>query len=298
MAFNKELYKEEYPFKSNYFTQPSGFKQHYLDEGQGTPFLMVHGNPSWSFLYRDMVKAFRDNFRCIVPDHIGCGLSDKPVKGEYPFTLKERIDDLERLINSLNLTEPINIAVHDWGGAIGFGYAGRHPDKVNKLVVLNTAAFGLPSDSPFPAAIWAFRHTKIGELFNYYFNAFSFIASHTCSIKGMSRKIRHGFRAPYDSIAHRTATSEFVLDIPLQKGDRSWDELKKVEEGLQLLQNKPIIVCYGRRDFCFNRYFYNEWKRRFPNAEYHTFNAGHYTLEDAGPEIFELVKKFLSEKTI
>ena len=78
--------------------------------------------------------------------------------------------------------------------------------------------------------------------------------------------------------------------------DLSWEELKKVEAGLTLLQNKQIIVCYGRRDFCFNRYFYNEWKRRFPNAEYHTFNAGHYTLEDAGPEIFELVTKFFNSK--
>ena len=73
MAFDKNLYKEEYPFASNYYVQPSGFMQHYLDEGNGTPFVMVHGNPSWSFLYRDMVKAFRDKYRCIVPDHIGCG---------------------------------------------------------------------------------------------------------------------------------------------------------------------------------------------------------------------------------
>lgn len=183
MAFDKQLYKEEYPFESHYFTQPSGLKQHYLDEGAGTPFLMVHGNPSWSFLYRDMVKAFRGTHRCIVPDHIGCGLSDKPLKGQYPFTLKERIDDLERLIYSLNLTEPLNLAIHDWGGAIGMGYAARHPEKINRIVVLNTACFGLPADSPFPRAIWAFRHTKLGELFNYYFNAFSFIASWTCSVK-------------------------------------------------------------------------------------------------------------------
>lgn len=296
MAFDKNQYKDEYPFSSNYFTQPSGFKQHYLDEGNGKPFLMVHGNPSWSFLYRDMVKAFRDDYRCIVPDHIGCGLSDKPRKGQYSFTLKERIDDLERLIEDrLRITEPINLAIHDWGGAIGMGYAVRHPEKINNIVVLNTAAFGLPSDCPFPAAIWAFRHTKIGELLNYYFNAFSFIASHTCSVKGMSRKIRHGFRAPYDSISHRIATTEFVLDIPLQQGDRSWEELKKLEAGLPLLQNIPMIVCYGRRDFCFNRHFFNEWKRRFPKAEYHTFNAGHYTLEDAGQEIFELVKKFFEK---
>ena len=295
MAFNKELYKEEYPFESRYFIQPSGLKQHYLDEGAGAPFLMVHGNPSWSFLYRKMVKAFKEGYRCIVPDHIGCGLSDKPTKKDYSFTIKERIDDLERLIDSLNITEPLNIAVHDWGGVIGLGYAVRHPEKIGKIVVLNTAAFGLPAEAPFPSAIWAFRFTKLGELLNYCFNAFSFIASWTCSIKGMSRKIRHGFRAPYDCIKNRVATSEFVLDIPLAPTDRSWNELKKVEEGLSLLQNKPMIICFGRRDFCFNRYFFNEWKRRFPNAERHTFNAGHYVLEDAGDEIFKLIKTFFNK---
>lgn len=292
--FNREKFKEIYPFKSNYFEHKSGIKQHYIDEGEGTPFVMVHGNPSWSFLYRDMVKFFKDKYRCIVPDHVGCGLSEKPAKDKFGYTLKEHTDNLEALIDSLNISEPVNIAVHDWGGAIGIGYAVRHPEKINKIIILNTAAFRLPEGCPFPWPIWAFRHTKIGPEINRHFNAFSFVASLTCSIKGMPSIIKEGFTSPYDSVENRIATTEFVLDIPLKEGDRSYDELIKTENGLSTLNDKPMIICFGRRDFCFNRNFYNEWIKRFPNAERHTYNAGHYLLEDAGEEIFRDISNFLS----
>ncbi len=271
-----------------------GFKQHYLDEGCGEPFVMVHGNPSWSFLYRDMVKFFRNEYRCIAPDHMGCGLSEKPALDSFGYTLREHVDNLEALLEGLDLEFPINLAVHDWGGAIGMGYATRHPEKIKRLVILNTAAFRLPAGCPFPWPIWGFRHTDLGASFNRCFNAFSFIASHSCSIKGMSQKVRHGFRAPYDSPANRIATTRFVQDIPLVETDPSYQELIRIETGLAKLRDKPVIICFGRKDFCFSRPFYEEWKSRFPDAQAHSFHAGHYVLEDAGPEIFELVQGFFA----
>ncbi len=295
MAFIKENYKEEYPFESNYFSTGSGHKIHYVDEGEGTPLVMVHGNPTWSFKYRDMIKHFKKDHRCIAIDHMGCGLSDKPSNEDFHYTLKNHIDNLETLLESLDLNEKINIAVHDWGGAIGMGYATRYPEKINKIIVFNTAAFRLPNCCPFPWPIWMFRHTKIGPWLNRRFNAFSLIASFTCSIKGMSSKIRKGFRAPYDSFENRVATTEFVLDIPLVPEDRSYDELISIENKLEKLQNIPLILCFGRRDFCFNRNFYNEWLEFFPNALKHTFNAGHYLLEDAKEEIFPILESFLKE---
>lgn len=294
MAFNQQEFKDLYPFDSKFFSHSSGIKQHYLDEGNGEPFVMVHGNPSWSFLYRDMVKTFRSSYRCIVPDHIGCGLSEKPGLESFDFTLNEHVNNLEALIESLKLTQPINLAVHDWGGAIGMGYATRHPDKIKRLIVLNTGAFRLPQECPFPWPIWAFRNTDLGASFNKTFNAFSFIASHTCSIKGMSKKVRHGFRAPYDSPANRVATTRFVQDIPLTSADASYDELVRIEEGLKTLVHKPMIICFGRKDFVFNRHFFNEWKRRFPNADAHSFHAGHYVLEDVGEQIFSLIRAFIA----
>ncbi len=290
MAFNTEEFKDLYPFANNYFKHASGHRQHYVDEGKGEPFVMVHGNPSWSFLYRDMIKNFSGEYRCIAPDHIGCGLSDKPGLDAFGYTLKEHVDNLEALIESLNLSEPINLAVHDWGGAIGMGYATRHPEKIKRLVILNTGAFRLPAECPFPWPIWLFRHTEFGACLNRTFNAFSFIASHTCSIKGMSRKVRHGFRAPYDNPANRVATTRFVQDIPLVEADPSYNELVRIENGLSALINKPAIVCFGRKDFVFGRHFFAEWQRRLPKAEFHSFHAGHYVLEDAGDQIFRLVR--------
>ncbi len=124
-----------------FYQLPSGLRYHYIDEGQGPPVVMVHGNPSWSIYYRNLVEALRSTHRCIVPDHIGCGFSDKPDDSNYAYTLSQRIEDLESLLESLNLTEPITLVVHDWGGAIGMGYATRHPEKIARLVILNTAAF-------------------------------------------------------------------------------------------------------------------------------------------------------------
>mgnify|MGYP000964283504 CR=1 FL=1 len=154
MTFNHADYQDIYPFAPHNFTHKSGLKQHYVDEGQGEPIVMVHGNPSWSFLYRDMIKNFRGEYRCIAPDHIGCGLSDKPGLDGFGYTLREHVDNLEALIESLQLTQPINLVVHDWGGAIGMGYATRHPEKIKRMVILNTGAFRLPKGCPFPWPIW------------------------------------------------------------------------------------------------------------------------------------------------
>src|SRR6187549_3724693 len=127
-------WRELYPFSSKFFDLgPAHVRMHYVDEGSGPPLVMVHGNPTWSFYYRRLVEAFRGNYRTIAVDHIGCGLSDKPQ--QYNYTLAQRIDDLERLVISLNL-EQITMIVHDWGGAIGLGVAERQPQRIARLVIL------------------------------------------------------------------------------------------------------------------------------------------------------------------
>ena len=297
MTFNHADYQDIYPFAAHHFTHKSGLKQHYVDEGQGEPIVMVHGNPSWSFLYRDMIKNFRGEYRCIAPDHIGCGLSDKPGLDGFGYTLREHVDNLEALIESLHLAQPINLVVHDWGGAIGMGYATRHPEKIKRMVILNTGAFRLPKGCPFPWPIWLFRNTSLGACLNQTFNAFSFIASHTCSLKGMSRKVRHGFRAPYDCPANRVATTRFVQDIPLVPSDPSYAELVRIEENLHKLADRPALICFGRLDFVFTRHFYNEWKRHFPKATARSFHAGHYILEDVGSEVFALMRDLLKSRS-
>jgi pimeloyl-ACP methyl ester carboxylesterase len=134
-----------YPF-SSHFLETRGLRLHYLDEGprDGPPVLMLHGNPTWSFYYRNLVLALRGQYRCIVPDHIGCGLSDKPGDESYDYRLRSRIEDLDTLLGTLDLRQPLTLVGHDWGGMIGFAWAVRNPDRIARCVVLNTAAFPMP----------------------------------------------------------------------------------------------------------------------------------------------------------
>src|SRR5512137_1165151 len=120
-----------YPFAGHYLDL-DGLRLHYLDEGSGEPVVMLHGNPTWSFYYRNLVLALRDKYRCIVPDHIGCGMSDKPGDDRYDYTLQSRVDDLEALLDSLGVTNGITLVVHDWGGMIGMAYATRHPERIKR----------------------------------------------------------------------------------------------------------------------------------------------------------------------
>jgi len=147
----------EYPFQPCRL-EIEGHSLAYLDEGQGPAVVMVHGNPSWSYLYRNLVSGLRDRYRCIVPDHLGCGFSDKPT--DYPYRLKNHVDNLERLLEALGVERCI-LVVHDWGGAIGMGWAGRHPERVAGVVVLNTAAFRSPR---LPLRIAICRWPVLGSL--------------------------------------------------------------------------------------------------------------------------------------
>src|SRR5260221_904619 len=194
-----------YTFASHFFNV-GGLRLHYLDEGRGDPVVMLHGNPTWSFYYRNLVKALRDDHRCIVPDHIGCGLSDKPTAEQYDFSLKSRIDDLERLLEYLNIQENVTLVLHDWGGMIGMGYAVRQPERIRRLIVLNTGAFHLPKGKRFPWALWLGRNTRLGAWLILRRNAFCRMAARIgTKRRRLDPRVRDGLLAPYDTPAHRLA---------------------------------------------------------------------------------------------
>jgi len=271
-----------------------GLHYHYLDQGQGEPVIMLHGNPTWSFYYRGLVRALRDAYRTIVPDHIGCGRSDKPDDRSYDYTLARRVADLEALLEHLGIRENVTLVLHDWGGMIGMAYAHRHPERIRRLVILNTAAFLLPPGKRLPWRLWLCRHTWLGTLLVRGLNAFSRSAVKLCARKPLAAAVRDAYLAPYDSWQHRIAVLRFVQDIPLRPGDRSYALVKEVQEGLERFRDVPMLLCWGERDFVFDQHFREEWQRRFPRAEVHRFEqAGHYVLEDAGAEIAPLVRDFL-----
>lgn len=286
-----------FPFKRNYINR-NGQKYHYLNEGTGDPVIMVHGNPSWSFYYRNLVTALSSDYQCIVPDHIGCGLSDKPGDDDYNYTLENRIDDLEVLLDSLNLKENITLVVHDWGGMIGMGYAARHPQRIKRLVILNTAAFHLPKSKTFPMGLWICRNTLLGTILVRGLNAFSSIASYIgVKRKPMAKEVRQAYVMPFNSWKNRISTLRFVQDIPLFKRDHNYALVSEIESALDNFKDTPMLVCWGLKDFVFDKHFLAVWKEKMPQADYHEFSdCGHYILEDASDEVIALIKQFLASQ--
>lgn len=299
MAGAEPAWRALYPFESH-FLDRGGLRYHYLDEGEGEPVVMVHGNPTWSFYFRELVMGLRGSHRCVVPDHIGCGLSDKPGDDRYAYVLERRVDDLEALLDHLGLDRGVTFVLHDWGGMIGMACALRRPERVARLVVMNTAAFLMPMGKSLPWRLWALHgRNPLASLLVQGLNLFSWGATFMATAKGLPREVRQGLTAPYDSWGNRIATLRFVQDIPLRPGDGSYDLAKWVDGNLHLLKVLPTLICWGERDFVFDSHFLNEWRRRFPAAEVHTFaDAGHYVLEDAGEEIVPLVRGFLGQSEI
>ncbi|MGA9572999.1 MAG: alpha/beta fold hydrolase [Lysobacterales bacterium] len=269
---------------------------HYLDEGprDGPVVLMVHGNPTWSFYYRHLVLALRDRYRCIVPDHIGCGLSDKPGDDRYTYTLSRRISDLGVLMDHIRPETKVHLVVHDWGGMIGFGWAVERPGQIGKLVIGNTAAFPLPADKKLPAALKLVRNTKVGALLVQGLNAFSGIAARVAFKKPVSPEIRRAYTGPYDSRANRIATLRFVQDIPLGPEDPAYSIVKATESLLPEFGGHPCLIAWGGKDFVFDRHFLNRWKSIFPHAKVLEYpDCGHYIFEDGGLVLTQAIRDFM-----
>lgn len=285
-----------YPWTPKQLQLASGQTLSYLDEGPAEPgeapetLLMVHGNPTWSFYYRDLVKAFSETHRCVVPDHIGMGLSSKPQ--DYPYTLATHIANLEALCAQLEL-ERVTLIVHDWGGAIGCGWAlrGENLARIERLVILNTSAF---RSRQIPFSIDICRIPGFGALAIRGLNAFARAAVIRAAKTKLPPLVARGYTGPYDSWANRVATLRFVEDIPMHPGIPSWPVLAEIEARLPLLAHKPALICWGGEDFCFNDHFLAEWKERLPNASVHRYaQAGHYVLEDARDEVIAQIRAFL-----
>jgi len=286
---NKNFPSELYPFTPQRFDL-GGQAMSYLDEGQGPVIVMLHGNPTWSFFYRNLVLQLRDRYRLIVPDHLGCGLSDKPQ--DYPYRLADHIANLEKLLDHLQIKRHA-LMVHDWGGAIGYGYAERHPERIAAQIIMNTAAF---RSTEIPKRIALCRVPRLGKLLVRGLNAFAGAAVWMAVEKRLPAKVRRGFLAPYDSWANRVAVLRFVEDIPLAPEHPSWETLLKVEGGLEQFRDQPTLIIWGGKDFCFTEHFYQEWQRRFPKARsIYLESAGHYLLEDAGPEVKQFLEGWLAD---
>lgn len=282
-----------YPFKSDrYYEVGKGIRMHYLDEGSGEPVVMVHGNPTWSFYYRNLILSLRGHCRCIVPDHIGCGLSDKPQL--YPYVLQQHIDNLIQLLDHLQI-QRFHLIVHDWGGAIGLALAEKWLTRIRTLTVLNSAAYLAPH---MPFRIGLCRVPLLGPLLVRGFNAFARAATWMAPATSLSQEVKAGYLYPYDNWDHRVAILRFVEDIPMSHNHPSYKTLESIEHYLWTLQHKPTLIAWGMKDFCFTPDFLDVWIEHFPKARILKYpQAGHYVLEDAAEELIPEIRKFIIGNT-
>jgi pimeloyl-ACP methyl ester carboxylesterase len=279
-----------YPFTSRVL-QLGGHRYHYVDEGQGDVLLLVHGNPTWSFYWRELIRALSPKFRLIAVDHIGCGLSDKP--RNYPYRLAQHIDNLGQLVERLDL-QGVTLLAHDWGGPIGLGAALARPERFARFVMFNSAGF---RSTRMPWRIRMCRTPLLGRLAVQGLNGFARAALGMAVVdrKCITREVRAGLLAPYDSWHNRQAIYRFVQDIPLSPRHPSYATLLHIEKNLPRLAANPWLFIWGMRDWCFTPHFLDRFLTFFPKAEVHRLaDAGHYVVEDAHERIVPIVDAFLA----
>lgn len=282
-------WRQLYPFDSH-LLRMAAYSYHYLDEGQGEPLLMLHGNPTWSFYWRRLVAEFRDRYRVVVPDHMGCGMSDKPQ--QYPYHLQRHIDNLIHLIEHLDLNR-ITLLAHDWGGAIGLGAALAVPQRFARFVLFNTGAY---PPHFVPLRIRLCRLPLLGTFAIRGLNIFtrSALRLATARPSGLTSPVKAGLMAPYDCWARRVAIDQFVRDIPFTSLHPTYRTLRTIEQNLPQLEKRPMQLIWGMKDWCFNASCLERLAAIFPSASIHRLtDAGHYVVEDAHEQVVNLVDQFL-----
>jgi haloalkane dehalogenase len=280
--------RAEYPFASHYFQVTAG-NLHYVDEGSGAPVVMVHGNPTWSFLYRKLIKQLRPKYRCIALDHIGFGLSDKPQGWSY--LPADHAANLEALIAGLGL-ENITLVVQDWGGPIGLSYAVAHPENVARLVIMNTWAWPVNRDWYY-IAFSGFMGGPLGRFLIRRYNFFARVIMRQAF--GDKRKLTaaaHGqYLRPLGTPADRKGCYVFPKQIVAATPwlGRLWDDVS-------VLNGKPKLIVWGMKDIAFRKKELQRWENTFPEARsVHLSSVGHYVQEEAPDELAAAMAPFLQE---
>ena len=262
----------------------------YVDEGapSAKPVLMVHGNPTWGYLYRRAIAALRGDHRCVVPDHVGMGRSDKPQ--HYPYTLGTHVENLLSLVRTLDLRD-VTLVVHDWGGPIGLSAAVREPERFSRLVISNTSAF---RSDLMPWQIGLGR-SPLGAPLLKGLNLFvrGVLVDGLTDPSRLTARERVGYLAPYDSWANRVAVHRFVRDIPTRPSDPGWGDLLFLEQNLHRLADLPTLLLWGTRDWCFGPPYLAEFKRRMPHAGVAALRAGHLVMDDAPAEYTSALAGFV-----
>ena len=280
-----------YPFKPHYF-ESDGACMHYVDEGQGKPIVMVHGTPTWSFLYRDMIKLLAPSYRCIAPDHLGFGLSDKPEHAAYrPADQARR---LRSLIEHLGLRD-LTLIVHDFGGPIGLSYAIEQPHNTHSLVLFNTWMWSLRGE-PVVEAAGILGRGRLGRVVFQHLNfevrvLFKMAWGNKAKLDtALYQQYRKAFPQPRDRRAIQTLARE------LRDSSAWYEELRRRRERIKDIS---ALLLWGLKDPIFTARQLARWQGLLTNAQTITFpDAGHFVQEEERDAIRQLVEQFLAAQRV
>lgn len=279
--------RNEYPFAAHFFQTPAG-KLHYVDEGSGEVIVMLHGNPAWSFLYRKLIKRLSLHYRCIAPDHIGFGLSDKPA--DWRYLPEEHAQNFAALVEHLGLKN-ITLVMGDWGGPIGMHYAVYHPQNVKRLVVTNTWAWPVDKDFHY-VSFSAFIGGPIGRFlirrFNFFVSSFMRVAF------GDKRKLSSHAHQHYKDALPTAAARKGCYVFPKQIiASTPW--LENIWSKVEVLKDKPTLFVWGMKDVAFREKELRRWQQALPNSSALRLDSvGHFVPEEAPEELGKAITRFLN----
>ncbi|MFO0416637.1 MAG: alpha/beta fold hydrolase, partial [Pseudomonadota bacterium] len=276
------------PFQSR-FVSVSGQRMHYIDEGSGPVVLCLHGNPTWSFLYRNVIRELRDSFRVIAPDFLGCGLSDRTPGVRYKAI--DRINQLEEFVTALGLTK-FSMVMHDWGGPLGTGFLMRRLDSIERIIYLNTT---LTETESLPPIIKLAAMPVVGKALTRHTATFVRLTTSMGAYRKLTPDVVEGYMAPYATRQQREAIWDFVDDIPFDSSHPTYSQMVEIAAGLPEVARKPVKIIWGLRDPCFHREMLSKVAAHFPNAEILEIgDASHLVLDDAPQIAIPAIKEFLS----
>jgi cis-3-alkyl-4-acyloxetan-2-one decarboxylase len=267
-----------FPFEPRFATV-GRVRLHYVDEGpqNAPPLVFVHGNPTWSYLWRRQIAELSAaGRRCVAFDHMGFGRSDKPpyLSG---YSLQAHIHNTLALIDELNLRE-VTLVAHDWGGPIGLGAMLERLERLRGLVLINTWAWELPSF--LPPFLREFRTEGLGEILALGGNLFVESIPGGMAKREVDPLMMQAYRAPFPDYWSRVGTLAFQREIPLTERDRSARLIGSIHEGLERL-DVPVKLVWGMRDPVFQPVFLDQWLEIFPNADVvRVESAAHFVPED------------------
>lgn len=277
-----------YPFAPQFLHTDAG-RMHYVDEGSGTPVVLLHGNPTWSFLYRDLIRALTPDYRCVAPDYIGFGRSDKPADATYaPSAHAARV---EALITHLGLQD-ITLVMHDWGGPIGLSYALRHSDRVQRIVIANSWMWPLRDDA-WVSLFSRLAGSTLGRTLITRYNAFARVVL-PLAFADRSRLSERAFRhyvAPLATASDRVGSWVFPRALV---GATEW--LGALWRRRTTIDDLPMLIVWGLRDPAFRMRHLQRWMDAFPHAQVHPLpDVGHYVPEEAAGAFTRFVRTFLDD---